>query len=66
MTDRERTEIKELMREVIKEEMGDRLKWVTRDELMKMTGRSADTIWRWKNSGKIRFKRIGDVTMYQV
>jgi len=66
MTDRDRIELKELVREVIQEELGDRYRWVTRDEVIRITGKCADTVYRWRKSGQIKTKKIAGVTMYQI
>jgi len=66
MTDRDIIQLKEVIREVIQEELGDRHRWCTRDEIIRMTGKCADTIYRWKKSGQIKTKKIAGVTMYQI
>ena len=66
MTERERDQIRAIVRDVIREELSDQYQWVTRQQLMKMTGKCADTIYRWRKKGQIKSKKIGGVMLYQV
>lgn len=66
MTNEEIARIREVVREVIKEEILEGPKWVTREELIRMTGKCADTIYRWRKAGKVKTKKIAGVIMYQI
>jgi hypothetical protein len=66
MTDRDIEQLREVVRDVLREELGDRHRWVTRKEMMKLTGKCADTIYRWKKSGQVKTKKVAGVIMYQM
>lgn len=66
MTERDIEQLREVVRDVLREELGDRHRWVTRNEIMRITGKCADTIYRWKKSGQVKTRRVAGVTMYQI